>query len=118
LAINYSYTPPAVDLGVSGISAPTGLILPVGSYTVKAWVKNFTTGSATPDRVEFYVGTTLIGTATGIAAIPGSDSVEVTCPNLWTPISGGDYTLTATVFTTGDPSPSNDSHSQYVIFVQ
>jgi len=97
------------DIGVTDIVDPCALAVP-GSYSITAYVKNFTGNPVTGAQVDFYEGANLIGSATGIN-IPGNDSVLVTCPTAWTPVAGN-YTLTATSILAGDSNPINDSKSE------
>ncbi len=97
------------DIGVTDIVDPCAIAV-AGSYTITAYVKNFTSSAVTGAQVDFYEGVNLIGSAPGIS-IPGNDSVLVACPTAWSPVFG-DYTLTVTTVLAGDSNPLNDSRSE------
>ncbi len=106
LAIQYIYTPPALDVSIASFDGPNGLLFVGTPYTMTATAANLTSNASTFD-VEFYADAVLVGSVTGIN-LAGFGTQLVTCPNTWSSATTGAHTLSAKTVMPGDAAPGND----------
>ncbi|MDX5347211.1 MAG: T9SS type A sorting domain-containing protein [Hymenobacteraceae bacterium] len=108
---------PAVDLGVTGFTAPVAGCGRTANENVSITIKNF--GAAPQSNIPVSYSFTGAGTGSGTAVIPGpiapGATVTFTFPQGADLRAGGTYTFSATVNQTGDNQTSNNTFANFDI---
>lgn len=98
------------DVGVKGITSPTGTYDTSATITPKAWFKNYGTVAASFTgffRILDAGGTEVYNQSTGLTLLAG-DSIQYTFPDWPKPHATGGYTTRCSTYCAGDVNPANN----------